>query len=73
MKRKCILRVQFVGDMWRVLESLESDKSEMYEYRIMHNRRVFEKFKSPNGRRAIEQCLRYALGCGIDICWREVL
>ena len=62
-----------MGDMWRVLESSDQDNAGRYEYRIIHNRRVFERFRQINGRRAIEQCMRYALGCGIDISWGEVL
>ena len=73
MTEHCIFRVQFVGDMWRVMESDKQDESGRYKYRIMHNRRVFERFSRTNGRRAIEQCMRYALGVGIDIYWRETL
>lgn len=73
MKRRCIFRVQFEGSMWRVLESLEKDEAGRYEYRIMHNRRVLERFSQFTGCRAIEQCLRYALGVGAEIYWGEVL
>lgn len=73
MKRRCIFRVQFEGSMWRVLESLEKDEAGRYEYRIMHNRRVLERFRQFTGCRAIEQCVRYALGVGVEIYWGEVL
>lgn len=73
MKETCIFRVQFAGDMWRVLESVEPEEGGRYQYRIMHNRCVYERFSWRNGRRAIEQCMRYAIGCGIDIYWEEVL
>lgn len=73
MKDLCIFRVQFAGDMWRVLESSVVDESGQYEYRIMHKRRVVERFKRCNGRRAIELCMRYAAGCGIDIWWEKAV
>lgn len=73
MKERCIFRVQFVGDMWRVLENSDQDDFGRYEYRIMHNRRVIERFRRTNGRKAIERCMMYALGCVIDISWGELL
>lgn len=73
MTEHCIFRVQFVGSMWRVMESDKPDKSGQYRYRIMHNRVIYEKFMRTNGRGAIEQCMRYALGVGIDIYWGSVL
>ena len=73
MKEKCIFRVQFAGDMWRVLESVKKDEDGRCDYRIMHDRRVYERFSRTNGRGAIEQCMRYALGCGIEIFWGAVL
>lgn len=73
MNEVCIFRVQFVGDMWRVMESVKPDEAGRYLYRIMHKRHVYEKFSRTNGQRAIEQCMRYALGCGIDIEWGNVL
>lgn len=71
MKGFCIFRVQLGGDMWRVMESKVADEAGRYEYRIMHKRRVVERFKRSNARRAIEQCMKYAMGCGIDIWWEE--
>ena len=59
--------------MWRVQESLEKDEKGMYEYCIMHNRRVLERFRRFTGCTAIEDCMRYALGVDIDIYWKEVL
>ena len=73
MKEKCIFRVQFAGDMWRVMESLEKDVAGRYQYRIIHKRRVMEKFYRRNGRRAIELCMIYAMGCGVDINLGEEL
>ena len=69
MKDFCIFRVQFAGDMWRVLESSVEDESGRYEYRIIHERRVVERFKWGNAQRAIELCLRYAMDCSVDIWW----
>lgn len=73
MKEFCIFRVQFAGDMWRVMESSVEDENGRYNYRILHKRKVIEKFKRSNGKRAIEQCMRYAMGCGVDIYWGEEL
>ena len=73
MKEKCIFRVQTFGRMWRVMESVEQDENGRYKYRIMNKRRVCEKFSRANGRTAIEQCMRYALGCSIEIGWGEIL
>lgn len=73
MKEFCIFRVQFTGDMWRVLESSVEDESGRYEYRIMNKRRVIERLKRCNGQRAIELCMRYAMGCGVEIWWEDEL
>jgi hypothetical protein len=73
MKETCIFRVQYFGEMWRVLRGMDEDEAGRHQYRIMHNRRVHEKFRRTNGKRAIEQCMRYALGCGIDIEWGNIL
>lgn len=73
MKDLCIFRVQFAGDMWRVLESSVVDECGRFEYRIMNKRRVVERFKSRNARRAIELCMRHAAGCGLDIWWEEAV
>lgn len=73
MEKYCIFRVQSFSGMYRVLESSDQDNAGRYEYRIMHNRRVLERFRRTNGRRAIELCMRYAMGCGVDINWEEEL
>ena len=59
--------------MWRVVESMNKDNAGMYEYRIVHNRRVYDRFRSYNGQRAIELCLTYAIGININIPWGSVL
>lgn len=71
MKDLCIFRVQYAGDMWRVLESSVEDESGRNEYRIMHKRKVVERLKRCNARRAIELCMRYAMDCDIDLWWEE--
>lgn len=73
MEEICIFRVQHVGNMWRVMESVNKDDAGRRQYRIIHNRRVYERFSRTNGQRAVELCLRYALDCDIDISWRGVL
>lgn len=70
MKEFCIFRVQNVRDMWRVMESSVADEAGRFTYRIIHYRRVVERFKSTNGQRAIEQCMRYAMGCSVNIYWK---
>ena len=73
MKEKCIFRVQFAGDMWRVMESIKPSVAGRYQYRIMHKRKVMNRFCSSNGQIAIEQCLEYAIGCDVNIYWGCVL
>lgn len=73
MKERCIFRVQFVGNMWRVIECSNQDNTGLNEYRIVLNRRVIEKLRRTNGQKAIERCMMYALGCIVDISWGEVL
>ena len=73
MKETCIFRVQFAGDMWRVMESNKIDPAGRYEYRIMNKRRVFERFRRANSCRAIELCMRYAMGCDVEMNWGTCL
>lgn len=73
MKETCIFRVQFAGDLWRVMESKETTEAGWHKYRIMNNRRVFLKYTSTDGQFAIERCMVFALGCGVNIHWGSVL
>ena len=73
MKNECIFRVQYADDMWRVLKSVQPDDDGRYMYRVVRNRCVYERFRQTSERRAIEYCLRYALGCGVDVWWGETL
>lgn len=73
MKETCIFRVQFAGDMWRVMKSSKQDEAGRFNYRIINKRRVIESFSRVNGHRAIVLCLIYALGCDVDIHWGTVL
>ena len=67
MNETCIFRVQFAGDMWRVMESIKPSVAGRYQYRIMHKRKVMDRLCSANKRYAIELCLGFALGCSVDI------
>lgn len=58
MIETCIFRVQFTGEMWRVMESVSSSVAGRYRYRIMHDRKVINKFYSDDSKMAIEQCLK---------------
>lgn len=69
MKEKCIFRVQFAGNMWRVMESIGSGVTGCYRYRIMSGRKVILRFCSANGQMAIELCLEYAMGCDVKVYW----
>lgn len=69
MKEQCIFRVQFAGDMWRVMESVKPSVAGGYQYRIMHKRKVMNRFCSTDGETAIEICLKYAIGCDINVYW----
>lgn len=73
MKEVCIFRVQFAGDMWRVMESIKPSVAGRYQYRIMHKRKVLNRFCSANGQMAIELCLKYAMGCDVNVYWGCVL
>ena len=73
MNETCIFRVQFAGDMWRVMESSKQDEAKRFNYRILHKRRVIESFRRMNGQRAIVLCLIYALGCDVNVNWETVL
>ena len=67
MNETCIFRVQFAGEMWRVMESIKPSVTGRYQYRIMNERKVKVRFCSTNRKFAIELCLGYALGCSVDI------
>lgn len=73
MKEQCIFRVQFAGDMWRVMESIKPGVAGTYQYRIMNKRKVMNRFCSTSGQMAIELCLKYAIGCDVNVYWGCVL
>lgn len=73
MQEICIFKVKYGGGLWKVVASLKCDEFGLYQYRIMYNRRVMEKLRRATGRRAIELCMRYAMGCDVDIKWGGAL
>ena len=73
MKKKCIFKIMYCGMLWRVVVDSEQDKYGRYTYRIMNNRRVIERIRRFNGSRAIELCMRYAMGCDVEIKWGVTL
>lgn len=73
MKEKCIFRVQFTGDMWRVMESINSGVAGIHQYRVLNKRRVVHRFSSSSRQMAIELCLENAMGGIINVYWGSVL
>ena len=73
MKRRCVFRIEVEGDLFRVIECPITPNGRKFEYRIMHKRRVLFKCKGIDAQFAIEQCMVFALGCGVDIHWGKVL
>ena len=55
--------------MWRVVKFPHKHAIGMYEYRVMHRRRIYGRFVGSNAREAIEAACGFALGCGINIAW----
>lgn len=62
-----------MGDLFRVIECPITPSGSKCEYRIMYKRRVMFKSKNVDARFAIEQCMIFALGCGVAIYWGKVL
>lgn len=69
MNKKCIFKIMYCGNLWKVVVDFRKDKSGLYTYRIMNKRRVIEKIHRFNGSSAIELCMRYAMGCDVEIKW----
>lgn len=73
MKRECVFRIEVEGHLWRVEAEPFIMGHEPRTYRIMHRRRCYAKIYSFNAQLAIEQCMAFAFGCGVDIHWGRVL
>lgn len=69
MNEKCIFKIMYFGNLWKVVVDSKRDEYRRYTYRIMNNRRVVEKIKRFTDSSAIELCMRYAMGCDVDIKW----
>lgn len=73
MKRECVFRIEVEGYLWRVVADPFIMGVQPRTYRIMHRRRCYAKLTGFDAQLAIEQCMVFALGCGVDIHWGKVL
>lgn len=73
MKSECVFRIEVEGWLWRVVADPFVMCKKPRTYRIMHRRRCYAKVIGFDARLAIEQCIVFALGCGVDIHWEKGL
>lgn len=73
MTRKCVFRIEIEGSLWRVTEENHPHVTDMYVYRIMHQRRCYGRVEDWNARPAIIRAMELAFRCHVAIHWKELL
>lgn len=73
MKKECILRVEFNGDMFRVERVIIKGTGTFVRYRVMNRRRILGGVHYPSEKTAIEAALAAAFGCSIELSCEVVL
>lgn len=68
MSKDCVFKVEYKGELYRVVKHPYDNKGMMFMFRVEHKRRVLGKFKSTSERGAIEFALKCAFG---DSLWIE--
>ena len=72
MERRCVLRIEIEGSLWRVTEEKHPLITGMYVYRIMNKRRCYGRLVDWNARPAIIRAMELAFRCNVAIHWESV-
>lgn len=64
MSKDCVFKVEYKGELYRVVKHHYDNKGRMFVFRVEHKRRVLGKFKSISDQGAIEFALKCAFGDG---------
>lgn len=67
MKKECVFRIEYKGDLYRVVKHPYDYYGKVFVFKVMHQRRVLGKFKSASDMGAIEFAMRCAFGVGVTI------
>ena len=67
MTKDCVFKVEYKGELYRVVKHPYDNKGVMFVFRVEHKRRVLGKFKSTSDKGAIEFALKCAFGVGLCI------
>lgn len=67
MARECVSKIEYKGELYRVVKCPYADNGRVVVFKVMHKRRVLAKFRSPSDRGAIEFAMRCAFGVSVTI------
>lgn len=73
MKNDCVFKIEYNGDLYRVVKKQYDYLGKVFVFKVMHRRRVLGKFRSPSDRGAIEFAMRCAFGVSVTIVEKSVL
>ncbi len=73
MKKECILRIEFRGDLYRVERVFKNDLGTLARYRVMCRRRMVGGLWYSSEKMAVEAALAAAFGCGVELLCGGVL
>lgn len=73
MERECVFRVEVEGRIFRVVKYPKKNRYGAHLFKIEHNRRVISKEYRMCELLMIEECLRYAFRCDVNIRWGIML
>lgn len=73
MKKECVFKVEVEGFLWKVVKYPITNRYGAHLYRIEHNRRVISRGYHMCAQLKIEECLKYAFGCDVNVRWGIVL
>lgn len=73
MKKECVLRIEFRGNLYRVERVFKNDLGTLARYRVMCRRRMVGGLWYSSERMAVEAALAAAFGCGVDLLCGSVL
>lgn len=67
MEKDCVFKIEYHGDLYRVVKHPYNYDGTVFMFRVEHKRRVLGKFKSTSDKDAIKFAMRCAFGVGVTI------
>ena len=64
MTKDCVFKVEYNGELYRVIKHPYDYEGKWFVFRVEHKRRLLGKFKSTSDKGAIEFALKCAFGEG---------